>query len=98
MALSIFIYQYSVDSLIIPLCSLIDTYIDSKVLEHLRPWLSQIEVQRLQQKFHPWKSVSYEAARSRARDYEGLIEAEKLYILEVERILERVAGRRTDMF
>lgn len=51
------------------------------------------DVLRLALPFHPWKHVSEGTVSVLRHNYESLIEAEKLYVYEVERILERVATR-----
>ncbi|SOV02926.1 uncharacterized protein UDID_06100 [Ustilago sp. UG-2017a] len=68
-------------------------------LDHLRNWvlrnlgssLSQTDAQRLQQKFHPWSTEQEIKVPNLAKHYHSFIESEKLLVLEVEKILERVA-------
>ena len=54
---------------------------------HLRHLLTRDEALRLRQRFHPWREVDIRKVNSQAQQYE------KLYVLEVEQILERVATR-----
>ncbi|SAM84685.1 uncharacterized protein UBRO_06100 [Ustilago bromivora] len=67
-------------------------------LDHLRNWvlrnlgssLSQTDAQRLQQKFHPWSPGREIEVHNLAKHYHSFIESEKLLVLEVEKILERL--------
>lgn len=64
-----------------------------QVMMSLGQYMKRDDLQRLSLSFHPWQYVSNAEVRFSRNDYEGLIEAEKLYVEEVEKILERVATR-----
>ncbi len=63
------------------------------MLLKLKPLLTREEALRLGQRMHPWEWTTMRALRKDQGLYRSLVEAEKLYINEVEAILERVARR-----
>lgn len=56
--------------------------------------LSVDESQRLRQGLHPWDRVTARTVYRGHEAYSSLIEAEKMYVRELEAILERVARRQ----
>ena len=61
------------------------------MLLQLGPSLTVEDAQRLQQRFHPWSQVHPFDVMHNPEMSGSLLDAELLYVREVEKILERVA-------